>query len=485
MRYAVASQTLILLLAGALAMSSIFATSFAMQAGARRMDGSARSVGCTVLVDNAASTVAGYGGLRQFERVQEAVDAAGPGDIICVASLDHSDERIAVMRSGRAGAPIRIVALGSVRIAGFIVDADHVEIEGFFVSNVGHDDDRGRSMGIYLAGSFLRVENNTVSATDGDGIGCDAYPASCADVVISHNTIRDADGAGILVAGKRILVEYNDVAGSVKNRASDADGIRFFGSRITIRGNYVHDISDRGYPKGDNPHTDCFQTFDNGKPSTYDVIIEGNVCDNVDHQCLIASASDRRTSGLIIFRNNICRNNGSQGVYLLDFPSAQITNNLFLPSIAYFGVVLRSGSANTVIVNNVFIGSIGPYHADESSRSGLRADYNLIYDPSGRTRPEWYSWSEPSGLWGESPMLLDLRLAPPQVALRSGKRSPLVDAGSMAFDHASSDITGKARVIDGNGDGSVDIDIGPFEFEMPLEVNTMNSMRPTIANGRH
>jgi hypothetical protein len=82
-------------------------------------------------------------------------------------------------------------------------------------------------------------------------------------------------------------------------------------------------------------------------------------------------------------------------------------------------------------------------------------------------------------------MLLDLRLAPPQVALRSGKRSPLVDAGSMAFDHASSDITGKARVIDGNGDGSVDIDIGPFEFEMPLEVNTMNSMRPTIANGRH
>lgn len=465
MRSAVALHVFFLLAA----VCSASASNVPLLAGARHVDRSVSNAGCTILVDNAAPVVASGGSPRQFALIQDAVNAANPSDVVCVASVDHGRERILVRKSGRPGAPIRILALKAVQTGGFIVDADHVEVTGFGVSNRNVADDRGRSMGVYLAGSFLRVEDNIVSGTGGDGIGCDAYPASCTDIVISHNTIRSADGAGILVAGERILVENNDVAGSVKKLASDADGIRFFGSQITIRGNYVHDISDRGYPDGDNPHTDCFQTFDNAKPSTTSVVIEGNVCDNVDHQCLIASASERHSSGPILFRNNICRNNGSQGVYLLDFPNAEIVNNLFLPSIGYFGVVMRSGSANTVIANNLFIGSAGPYSADEASRAGLKADHNLIYNPARKTRPEWYGWSEPNGIWGEDPVISDLQLWPPRASFRPLQRSPLVDAGSPTIDQASRDIAGKPRVVDGDGDGKAVIDIGPFEFETPTE----------------
>ncbi|HTO67165.1 MAG TPA: right-handed parallel beta-helix repeat-containing protein, partial [Bradyrhizobium sp.] len=208
----------------------------------------------------------------------------------------------------------------------------------------------------------------------------------------------------------------------------------------------------------------------NAKPSTRDVVIEGNVCANVDHQCLIASASERHSSGSLVFRNNICGNNGSQGVYLLDFPNAKILNNLFLPSIAFFGVAMRSGSANTLIANNIFLGSIGPYSADETSKSGLEADHNLIYNPAKKTLPEWYGWSEPNGSWGEDPMISNLQLWPPSASLRPLQLSPLVDAGSAASgDDTARDIAGNPRVVDGNGDGKAVIDIGPFEFNPQAE----------------
>jgi len=463
------SQKLILLLAGMIAMTSVAASGFALQAGAGRIDRSIPAAACTILVGDAVVAVARDARPRTFESVQDAVDAAKPGDVVCVASPARDDERIAVTTSGKAGAPIRIHALRAVRVAGFVVEADHIEIDGFSVTNRGHGDDRGRSMGIYLDGSFLRVENNMVSDTDGAGIGCDSSPASCADVVIANNTVRGADGTGILVAGERIRVERNDVSGSVKRDATDADGIRFFGSEIAIRGNYVHDIFDRGYPEGDNPHTDCFQTFDNSKPPTHNVLIEGNVCENVDHQCLIGTTDERQDSNLIVFRNNVCGNNGSQGVYLRGFPDVEVTNNLFLPSIEYFGVVLRSESTNTVIANNVFIGAIGPYDVDDSSRPGLKADHNLIYDPAEVTEPDWYSWSEPNGMWGVDPMLAGGSAAARLNALRPAAGSPLVDAGSAAYNRSPEDIDGNPRVVDGDGDGKAEIDIGPFELQRQPE----------------
>jgi len=380
------------------AVAAIAAACSATREGARALPGAAAggegAPVCTLVVDRAGAADAESAPLAT---IQEAVARAGPGDVVCVRSSDHEHERVRVTRSGDADAPLHIRAEGEVRTAGFVVEADHVVVEGFTVSaSRGRSDAHGT--GIYLVGTDLRVLGNTVVASSGDGIGCRILPAGCFDVIIAGNTVRGADGSGIIVSGEGILVANNDVSGSRRINATDADGIRFFGRDIRIRANHVHDISDHGYPEGEAPHTDCFQTFDNDKPTTSDVVIEENVCVEVDHQCLIAEAPERGESARLVFRDNVCHNNGSQGVLIRDIPGVEITDNLFLPSITYTGVVLRQNATGARVERNLFVGAIRPYEVDDSAKAGFRADHNRIYHPRRPRPPAW--WAEPHGVWG-------------------------------------------------------------------------------------
>ena len=267
-----------------------------------------------------------------FATIQQAVEKAQPGDLICVRSVDHQGERVHVTRSGTAEAPIRLLALGAVRTAGFVVEADHVTIEGFTVGNHGHADHGGRQMGIYLAGTGNAVLRSVVTDSDSDGIGCEIYAPNCPDAVIAGNIAVGADGSGIVAAGSHVLVEGNDVSGSRKVNAGDADGMRFFGAGIVIRGNYVHDISYRRYPAGEESHTDCFQTFEGDPPAAKDVLIENNVCENVAHQCLIATSKTPGRSARIAFRGNHCGNTGSQALLIGGIAGVRVERNVFLPS---------------------------------------------------------------------------------------------------------------------------------------------------------
>jgi hypothetical protein len=417
----------------------------------------ARASGCSLVVGDPTGA---DDDVALVVSIQEAINRAQPGDDICVVSTGGARERIMVARSGTRAAPIRIRALGEVQTAGFVVEADHVAIEGFSVSSRGVGDDEGRGMGIYLAGRGLQIRNNWVSDTDGDGIGCESSPPGCTDVVIADNTVRKASGTGIIVLGQDILVEDNDVSGSIMGDGIDADGIRFFGSDIVIRGNYVHDIHDRGYPPDEGPHTDCFQTFDDDKPPTVSVTIENNVCHDVDHQCLIAEGVTQRRSSSITFRNNICNNNGSQAIFARQFPGLTITNNLFLDSMVYHGVFLESESTAALIGNNVFVGKYRPYVADASSRPGLVADHNLVFDRDNPMPPEW--WSEANGIWGVAPV--GLLGGSSTSDGRPALGAPLVDAGNNAFGGADTDLDGSPRVLDGDRDGEAVIDIGPYEM---------------------
>jgi hypothetical protein len=419
-----------------------------------------RPPGCSLVVGLAAQDPAVEPGATRIATIQEAVERAEPGDDICVFSADDARERVTVTRSGTPDAPIRLRAMGEIQTAGFIVEADHVSIEGFSVSNRGVGDDEGRGMGIYLAGAGLRIRNNRVSGTDGAGIGCEHNLPRCTDAVIANNTVRGANGSGIIVLGRRILVENNDVAESIMGDGIDADGIRFFGSDMVIRGNFIHDIYDRGYPPDEGPHTDCFQTFDDSKPPTTSVIIENNVCDNVDHQCLIAEATTQKQSSAIIFRNNICNNNGSQAIFARHFPKITVTNNLFLDSMVYHGIFLESGSTEALIGNNVFVGKYRPYIADASSLPGLVADHNLVFDRNNPRPPDW--WSEAHGIWGVDPF--GLHAGRSAAVYRPAFGSPLVDAGSNTYGGADTDLDGRARVSDGDRDGEAVIDIGPYEM---------------------
>lgn len=384
-----------------------------------------------------------------FGSIAPAVAAAQPGAVICVSAGDLGVERPVITTAGRQDARIELRATGQVALAGFDISADWWTVTGFDV--------RTRSSsptpGITIRGTGVQVLRNTIRNATNYGIRCDTSAPSCNNGVISSNRVLASVGTGIFVYGTDITVQSNDVSGSVQVGTSDADGIRFFGDRLTIRGNHVHDISAAGWPAGSEPHADCFQTFTESKRPIVDVVVDGNTCDAVADQCLIAEGIG--TSHGLTFVNNICRNAGSQALYIKNIQGVTVANNLFLPTIRFTGVFVAGGASGVVITNNAFVGDFDPYNTDNAPAPS--ADHNMASAEDGTVPPVW---SEPHGVAGRVPgylgQLADLRT---NVTIAPG--DPTVDAGAPTSWPA--DRFGRSRPTDGNGDGVAAFDIGPFE----------------------
>jgi hypothetical protein len=309
--------------------------------------------------------------------IQAAVDSAGPGSVICVAAGAYP-ERVRINRGGTPQQPLTLRAAPDVFTHGFIVKADDVAIRGFAVTNPPGVDD-GRGFGIYLAGQRLHVVSNIVRYPAQDGIGCEQKAPNCPGATIRDNIVIGAEGAGIVTYGNGVLIEGNDVSGSTSHHAVDADGIRFYGAGVVLRANKVHDITQDGYPPGEAPHTDCFQTFPKAGFAVSDVLLEGNSCVNVDDQCLIADGPPGPTNAPpITFRNNLCANRGSQALLIRRLPGIVVTGNTFGPEVVYWGINLLFQSTGAEIISNTFssahAGRFHPVKVDHSSQLGLRYD---------------------------------------------------------------------------------------------------------------
>lgn len=288
---------------------------------------------------------------------QQALNNARPGELICLSGPALASAHLQVMRGGVPGAPVQLLSDGAT-VLGIDVRADQVVVAGFTVREGG---------GITLNGTGLRAHDNNVLNATMSGISCE-----CTDTVIESNMVDGTDGTGIRVEGDRITVRDNEVSGSVRREASDADGMRFFGTAIRITGNTVRDISEKGYPPDEAPHTDCFQTYDSDAPPTYDVVISDNRCERVDVQCLIATG-ERGNPGVpngvrsIIFRDNFCNVGGSQAVLLENYPHADVRGNTIMGPNLYRGVYISSGSKDTVVADNVLHGDKDVLESDEQS----------------------------------------------------------------------------------------------------------------------
>lgn len=303
-----------------------------------------------------------------------AVDQAQPGDTLCFTGARFADLVIEMTTSGTADKPIALVGDGTtMRSIG--IKADHVIVQGFTLA---------RGDGLSLRGQGIQVRDNTVREAGRDGIVC----AECFDAVVESNTVWRADGTGIVIDGEHSLVRDNTVSESVMREGQDADGIRFFGTGLRLIGNTIKDITTTGYPEGQAPHTDCFQTYDtrDSRP-TYDVVIAGNRCENVDVQCLIATSDETRTTEVpggapaILFEGNTCATNGSQGILLEHFPNVVVSDNTF-SGPRYRAVLLSRGSVNGTVVGNSVLGDIPPFEIDDESRPGFHAEGNT--SPSNR-----------------------------------------------------------------------------------------------------
>jgi parallel beta helix pectate lyase-like protein len=290
------------------------------------------------------------------------------GSTVCATGDGLRDADLVVQGSGTNDRPVVLAGEGATPVRSITVTADHVVVQGF--AAVG-------GQGIALSGTGLTVRGNRVEKADLDGISCEDI---CDDAVVEDNTVVGTDGSGILVMGDRIMVRRNSVSGSVRRKASDADGIRFFGRDVQIRENTVFDIKADGYPPGTEPHTDCFQTFDDNRPPTVGAVLADNVCRNVDAQCLIATADEAGDRGQvgrshgIRFTGNQCEVEGSQAVFTRWFPDVTVQGNTFSgPGLASAAVFTES-STNGQFRGNTVPDGVRPFDVDGSSRQGFSSD---------------------------------------------------------------------------------------------------------------
>ncbi|HEY6425046.1 MAG TPA: right-handed parallel beta-helix repeat-containing protein [Pseudonocardiaceae bacterium] len=299
--------------------------------------------------------------ITRADEVPATLSAASRGDLLCFSGSDFTATDVTMATSGTADAPIRLASDGGT-VHSIHVNADNVVVEGFTVA--GGD-------GILLEGAGLTARNNTVHDTQQGGIGCD----SCTDSTIESNTVTHVSTVGIEITGQRITVKNNTVSGTVAVNDGDADGMRFFGNGHRITGNTIRDISARGYSAP--PHPDCFQTFDHN-PSTFDVVISGNTCRNVDAQCLIATDDQPGDSGApagsvsISFVGNICASNGAQAVNLRHWTNVELRQNQISGPHLVRGILIEGGSTGATVIGNTTAGGVPTVEVDDASRPGFR-----------------------------------------------------------------------------------------------------------------
>jgi parallel beta helix pectate lyase-like protein len=305
--------------------------------------------------------------ITQDGDVSAALEAASPGQTLCFSGGGLADTDLTMTTSGTADAPITLAADGAT-VHSVEISADHVILEGFTVAH---------GAGVLLRGSGLIARDNTVHDTQRGGITCDP----CTDSTIASNTITHAATNGVDITGARITVHANTISDTVVSRhGGDADGMRFYGNGHRITDNTIVDISAEGYASP--PHPDCFQTLDNSKPPTFDVLIAGNTCRNVDAQCLIATGDQDANSGAppntpsIIFQNNACANNGAQAVNVRRWPNVVVEHNIFAGPNLTRAVLITEGSTGCTVIANHTTRDRPTVKVDASSESGSHIQDN-------------------------------------------------------------------------------------------------------------
>lgn len=219
-----------------------------------------------------------------------------PGDVVCFSG--ELDEPLEITTGGTADAPVVYRGDGTV-VPGIRVEADHVVVEGF--------------------------------------------------------VSRGADSTGIWVSGEGITVQDNEIT-QVEYTGDDVDAIRFFGDGTKLLDNRVYDLE--GSDDVGDSHVDCMQTFATSGPGSSDVVIQGNRCEEIRAQCLMAEGPDddggsgEGESRNWLFDGNYCDSHAdAQSVALEDIQDVTISNNDMVGT-GNKAFALGAGSTGVIVRDN-------------------------------------------------------------------------------------------------------------------------------------
>ncbi|MBX9253386.1 choice-of-anchor D domain-containing protein [Desmonostoc muscorum CCALA 125] len=267
-------------------------------------------------------------------------------------------------------------------------------------------------------------------------------------IVISGNTIRNFPGAGIgLTNSDYITVEKNTVSGNAWYSPYGCQAITaLYGSnydnnttdyRMIFRDNIVYD------------NQSLVPVWNTG------VISEG-------HGIMLDMTSKSREgvpyTGKALIENNISYNNGGSGINVFKAKNVDVINNTTYQNARFLtthGEIAVTYSDDVDVYNNIMYASDNQNANLVKYSTNVTFDHNLVYNSNifqASDNPK--ATATLQNILGKDPLFVDA--ANHNFALKPA--SPAIDGGSNAFNTVSNNVP-----RDGDGNGSVVIDIGAYE----------------------
>jgi hypothetical protein len=385
--------------------------------------------------------------------IQAGIGAAAPGDIVLVAPGTYFEQInfwgksiIVTSEAGPFGTTIDGGGGGAV-VTFSTGEGRGAVISGFTITNGGG-----------FLGSGVVVSN--------------ASPIIDTNIITAN---RGCDGVGINVSFGSPLITNNQITGNVRTECSGGvggAGIKVSGaSAAVIESNFIADNSLTG---GDGGGISLFAA---GAPVIRNNWIVRNSVSGVSPAARGGGIHMVNQSDALIVQNLIVGNSAGEGggVYWL-VPSGargpRLVNNTMFDNQAtvagHGSAVFADGfDAAAVLVNNVLVAAAGQtalHCGNFNDPNPPVIQFNDVFTPGGSA----YGGicADQTGINGNisadpvfvAPLGNDFHLQPGSPAIDAGD-STVADLPVMDFEN-----NGRARVIDGNGDGVAVVDMGVYEL---------------------
>lgn len=337
-----------------------------------------------------------------WRTINHAMNQIDGGDEVVVISGTYFEDVI-IKDSGSPGREtiLRAESRHSAKVAGFITckDKSYVKVDGLEVTN---DNTSGETKGI----AFYR----------------------CHHVTIRNTRVHDCWGGGISIdQSDWILMEWNLTYNNAFFNPAQHSGISVYQPQYRSSDSRKYGIIVRNntsfgnWNRVDNPR--------HGRPTDGNGIV---MDDFFNSQSTGNGVPYNRQT---VVENNLCFNNGGQGVHCYRSQNIRIRNNTCVNNMGSFdfgGEVSVSESERVYVYNNILVARSGKNAALQYASSDFWFGFNVI---DGPTRNVPFSGSN---LY-ESP-----RFEPGTPYLLSPS-SPAINSGLNAGDHFFLDVNGRGR----------------------------------------
>ncbi len=336
-----------------------------------------------------------------WRNIQRAVDAAGGGDTVIVL-VGTYHENISINRSGYPGGELHLKAESRevARIVGSISASDqqYLRIEGFDVSNYGT---HGLTKGIALT--------------------------RCHHVTVRDCRVRECFGGGIAFdQSDWILCEWNVVHQNAFGDPAQHSGISVYQPQYRGDDSRTYGIIIR--------NNTCFSNWNYVDNADFGRPTDGNGIVVDDYKNQQPGGNGVPYNRMTVIENNICFDNGGQGIHCYLSQNIRIRNNTCVNNVGSFdfgGEVSVSRSERVYVYNNILVARSGKRAILQWSSNNFWFGFNVIDGPTLNVP------FDASNLHGP-PVF-----KPGSFELESF--SPAVDSGANGGDHFFLDAYGQQR----------------------------------------